>query len=395
MSRRRNRGLTAAARAGRVHVLDHHRIQPLPWDDTPNMHWQDAAWWYDPIPGFEPYTWERWQDAWADVTLTVVWSVWRRTGARMYATHHDALLKDDLQSWLAVRAQVIANDFTPEPGHPAPHKQWGAYLSRTLAGQATWHFEDVVGRREENLAAHRRGIVSTDWLAELAEEEGSHVARYALHGQPFGTEDPAAVIIRLDDLQRRLDDIERAQLDRGTYTTTNGICSEVMCGQPIEKRGLCAQHYRRDRYLWGAESGETCLEDGCQLTAATAGRCAKHYQAHWRRERAAGTWKPRTPSNSGPCSVDGCQTQARTKGMCKSHYMDQYRQERAATAPPCSVDGCDRHVHARGLCSIHYDRQRRAKSTPPCNIDGCEKKSATRGMCPMHYQRWRKEQGTP
>src|SRR5690625_4185371 len=74
------------------------RVQPLPWDDIHQAHLGQVGWWWDEIPGYEPYTWSEWQDAWAEVTLSVIWSVWRRTGSRMYYVQRDKLLRDDLQS---------------------------------------------------------------------------------------------------------------------------------------------------------------------------------------------------------------------------------------------------------------------------------------------------------
>lgn len=319
----------------------HSRIQPLPWNDHPHAHWEDVSWWWDEIPGYEPWTWADWQDAWSDITLTVVWSVWRNQGARIYAVHRDKPLKDDLQSWLVVKAQEAATRFIPDPSHPAPDRQWGAYLSRTLNAQARHHFEDVVGVWKGAREAWNAGIVSTDHLDELEAETGRTIGRHALHGRPFGVEDPAQVLIRIEELTRQANELAAAGQD-GTYTTVSETCLVNLCQNPAKVRGLCDTHWRKERDLTG-NLERPCNVPDCRGTHKGRGLCSAHHQA-WR----AGTL---------PAELHQYVEAEGRKPGPKAKYLT------------CTEDQCDKKPKARGLCAMHYSRWQRAskkhETAPP------------------------------
>lgn len=352
------------------------RIQPLPWEDLPQAQWEQVAWWWDEIPGHPGYTWHDWQDAWADLTLSVVWNVWRKQGSRIYAVHRDQPLREDLQDWLLVQAQEAAGRFIPAPSHPAPSRQWMAYLYNTLTPKARYHFDKAVGRYDGAREAWNAGIASVDHLNDMEAETGYVVNRHALHGQAFGTEDPAAVVIRLEDLSRQIDNLEREQLRSGTYTTASsstGTCIVNLCTRPVRSRGLCEAHYLADRRLQG-NLDRPCNVPDCTGTHKGRGLCDRHLQ-RWR----AGTLpaeleqyveaqgrKPGVKPDLIGCREDGCGQPIKARGKCIKHYTRWIRQNRPPEETPCSEPDCDKPRYVRGLCTMHYQRARAAekKGTP-------------------------------
>ncbi|WP_413450218.1 hypothetical protein AA0Y32_06065 [Georgenia phoenicis] len=284
-------------------------------------------WWDDPIPGYEQWTWAQWQDAWADLTLSVVQNIWHKHGARLYATHRDTLLREDLYDWLIVEAQTLANQFTPYRDDHAPERRWMAYLYAALTPATRWHFEKAVGQSVHAQNAWRKGIASTDMLT-AAVGDGWLTERMALHGRPFGTEDPAAVVIRLEELSHQVDDLNDKQPTTGTYTTSSGgPCIINLCTRPAKVRGLCDVHWRQERNLTG-NLDRPCNVPGCGRTHKGRGLCGAHHQAlttgrlpaelHQYVE-AAGRKPGPKPSNQ-PCSEDDCTAKAKSRGLCPLHY---------------------------------------------------------------------------
>lgn len=187
MSRRhsQDRSLAPALEADPEAVAHLAALDDVPGDASrPALPW----WFATPMPEpWDAYLWHQWPSAWDEVTLRVCGSVWRTTGARMYAVHRDSELRADLYDWLIVRAVELQASFTPRPGHPAPEANRGAFLRENLTEAARWHFSKVVGSaRTENghaaIDAHNRGIQSTEHLDELQAETGATYTRHPLHG---------------------------------------------------------------------------------------------------------------------------------------------------------------------------------------------------------------------
>ena len=81
-------------------------------DDVPGDASRPALpWWFaTPMPEpWDTYLWHQWPSAWAEITLRVCGSVWRTTGARMYAVHRDSELRADLYDWLIVTAVEVSS----------------------------------------------------------------------------------------------------------------------------------------------------------------------------------------------------------------------------------------------------------------------------------------------
>lgn len=328
-----------------------------PRADAPWSHFESAGipWWYAtrmPEP-WDYYFWHQWASAWAEITMAVCENVWRKQGARIYATHRDVELREDLRGWLVVKAVESAANFNPDPWHPNPHLQWAKYLYNFLNPAARYHFAEVVGSdsRPGGLAAraaYAAGIDSTEALDEREAEGGRAVSRHPLHGYDHMADDPAAVVIRMEELATQVEQIEREDRRAGRYTFITETCLVNLCTRPTEARGLCTAHYQAER---------------------------KHAQDR-------GDWQPRQAAQD--CEVDGCDQAHFSRGRCRPHYRELRAQETT-----CSEEGCDSPVNARGLCGMHYARARQAQAVP-CSQEGCPRASKTRGMCGTHYERWRK-----
>lgn len=321
-------------------------------------------WWYAtrmPEP-WDYYLWHQWGSAWAELSLDVCHRAYRKHGARLYATHRDANLRDDLQDWLIVKGVEAMADFIPDPSAHHPDRQWAAFLHRRFDMIAPQHFKDVVGRVQTPsgaaaVEAFNRGIRSNEVLDAIEADTGYAVARHALHGKQFESADPAQVVIRLEEVAKQIAKIEREDRRAGVYstasTTVGQECLASGCDKPSIAKGLCRSHYNKDR----RQRAKNCSEEGCVRPVEARGLCSTHYALHRDQAVADGTWAAYdTPPG---CSEKGCpSTEVHALGRCRPHY----EAHRRATAPPCAVEGCTlKSSQRRGMCSTHYRRWRRAR----------------------------------
>lgn len=311
------------------------------------------------------YYWHQWQAAWADVTLGVANNVWRKEGAKLYATHRDPFLREDLQDWLLVEAVQAGADFKPDAWHPQPHLQYAAFLYGCLRKKARWHFAEVIGpnhtpRGREARDAYGRGVDSTERLDDMESETGGAVQRYAIYGNPFEAADPVQVLIQMEDLAQQIEDLERDD-PPGGYVSRSDVCLMNLCTSPAAGRGLCHTHYNQER----------------------------------RHSLDRGDWEPQAPRAG--CEVEDCEAEHYSRGRCRPHY----RELRAAEAPECTVEDCDSPQATKGLCTSHYAIQRRRgpdaplgrvnhSRTGPCKIPDCDAPITAKGLCGPHYRAHRK-----
>jgi HNH endonuclease len=61
------------------------------------------------------------------------------------------------------------------------------------------------------------------------------------------------------------------------------VCSEASCDRPVRARGLCQQHYTRQRL-----AGKRCSIEDCERSAFCRGLCRRHYLETRAREKANG-----------------------------------------------------------------------------------------------------------
>lgn len=268
----------------------HNRTEayPEPEAGTEDLLHPEVAW-TDPIgPAYPGLQWWEWQTAFAATTLRIVQTVWKRRGSKLYAAQRNHVLRDDLQSWLMVEAQALANKYLPDPWHPDPEDRWGGYLYSVLTDAARWHFEKVVGSvdrhtRAEAVRIHQEGgVVSTDFLDELEREEGTRSERHALHGIDLMQRDPLRVVIHLEQLAREYGDIERYLRAHGTYGTVTripagGVCVINLCTKTATARGLCRQHYMAEREV---QLPPGCNVPGCSATHRAHGMCDRHLKQY-------------------------------------------------------------------------------------------------------------------
>lgn len=365
-------------------------------------------WYATPMP--EPWDWfywHQWLSAWADHTLVVCENVWRHQGAKLYAAHRDHHLKEDLKDWLWVTAVESAAHFVPNPDHPAPERQWAAWLYKNLTAKARYHFGEVVGvgstrPGQAARSAHQRGIASTEALDERESETGFTIERHPLHGHMFEAADPVNVIIRLEGLREAEARAHTEERRSGKYQTNSTVCLINLCSRPTAGRGLCRVHYNaerrdaQDRGDWDPHTApdDPCEVEDCQGDQHSKGLCRKHYE----RWLNTGTTDARAPRL---CSVEGCNMPHKGRGYCQMH-LNRVRATGSPGSPEptrqplgdtCSVDDCEGQPKAAGRCNKHY-HQWRKENAPPCAEEGCEKPSSTRGLCPGHYQSWRKARDT-
>lgn len=297
----------------------------------------------------------QWDDEFARIALDVCGIVFRQQGARLYAVHRDQLLRDDLEDWLIIRAVEFGNGWVYFSTDRDIYGNWRGSLYNALTKAARWHFQDAVGRREEDITAYRNGIDSTDRLTEAIGDSWV-TDRHTLHGQALNV-DPLNVILRLEDLHH---DIQRAEehLRRvGAWTTASDVCLHVGCDNPHHARGWCMNHYEQEQRRWG-NAGKPCSVPDCNKPHRTRGVCSMHYERYHR-------------------------------GVLAPELQQYIQPARERVNGDCTADGCDRPAKVKQLCGAHYEARRRMKPTPPCTEDGCQKPQQARGLCPMHYQRER------
>lgn len=351
MSRRfTDRNLTAVETDAEV-AWDHFEAAGIP------------IWYATKMP--EPwgdYWWHEWQHAWAEYTLHVAEQVARNVGGRLYVWHRDALLREDLRSWLTLQAVEAGARFLPDPWHPAPVKNYAAWLHGHLKIRATQHFANVVGRSNTPSGraaqdAHNSGIRSNDALDELESETGYTFTRNPLHGHDWLAGDPARIVVHMEDLAETVTEVEREDRRSGVYSTSSisvgSPCLTIGCDQPSISRGLCRNHYNQQNRRTAAN----CSQDGCLRSVQARGLCSRHYTEARDQAVAEGTWTAYDTPDA--CSVDGCAASMKrgAQGMCRRHY----EAHRRANAPTCTAEGCDLRSNTRGLCSTHYRRWRKAR----------------------------------
>lgn len=375
-------------------------------DVEPTVHHR-TRWWYAtrmPEP-WDYYLWHQWPSAWADVTLTVCDVAWRRYGARYYAAQKDTELRDDLRSWLVVEAITTAADFVPNPWYANPEGQWAAFLHGSFRRKARWHFASVMGdagtdRGNTNREVLARGIVSTDYLDEMeGAEHGFRVNRHPLVGEDLLLgNDPANVLIRLEDLARQVEDIEREDRRAGNYRTSGApeTCLINLCTRPPRGRGLCAAHYEqeRDRAIgrgdWSpARANTQCEVEGCEREPK--GRmCPMHDQ------RLRRTGITDAPVFGGTCKADDCERPIKAQGLCTMHHSRLLRTgtlelTNQRQIGPCDAEDCDQPKHSRGLCNYHYNKTK----VRLCTEQGCTTQARVGTLCKKHHTQQQAEAATP
>lgn len=328
------------------------RRSRTPLDILVEADWQQAQaeQYWDTIP--EPEVIPDWQEVWAPTLLDVVERVWRRQSSRMYYLHRDALLKDDLHSWLVTHAWEVTRAYTPNWYAQDPEQYFGAWLWKTLNEQAKWHFQKAVGQAEEAVAAHQRGIGSIEGLIET--HGGDFFApRHALHARPLEYRDPATVVTAIEDIERRVAEVEHlgplTPRPEGR-TTETPVCEVMGCHSPTHGgTRLCRKHYDADRWLWNQPKEECGIPD-CHDPLAAIGLCNKHKTA-WYDNR-----------------------------LREEYHQYVIRKEDRPPKPPCLVPDCEVISMARGLCSRHYKQFQTGKLDPSIELPAPTRKGQGRNI---------------
>lgn len=310
--------------------------------EADHAQWEANQYW-GTLPHPEPIP-EDWMAAWAETTLDVVQRVWASQSRRLYSIHRDAMLRDDLHSWLLVEAQEAGRLYTPNPLAQDPEYYYGAWLWRTLNERARWHFQKAVGKHEEAVEAHRRGVGSIEGLIE-AYGGDFFAPRHALHAQSMEYRDPAIVIIAIEDIERRVAEVEHFEAHpptTGAWESVTPVCQVLGCDKPRHGRfTMCKSHYDQDRWLWRKESAETCSIPECDRPLMSMGLCGAHKRKYY-----SGTLEPeyhqyvvQPVKEEKTCIVEDCDTPAKSRGLCAAHYHKWKRGRLDIEVPPPKTKG--------------------------------------------------------
>ena len=287
--------------------------------------------------------------------VEVVRRVYNGPGRRYYSSSRQALALDDLESWLWDRAVDLAERYSAPPAasaDPADRFRRFLYVSLKRAITEGWHYNGFAGKPESSRRAINDHSISLDLELEGGHRHIEEAASLA-GNRRINPNDPLAVMLHLERLQRLLGRAER-QAATGPYLTQSSpYCSENLCLQPASTKGLCKKHYQRESRAWGG----TCSVQDCTGGVIAKGLCSTHYGAQLRA-------RPDRPS----CSADGCTNSAKARGLCDKHYRhsraanaEAWAAERAAKPASCTTPGCNRPPHAKGLCDTHYAALKRAR----------------------------------
>lgn len=363
---------------------------------------------------------ENWQRDWAHITLDVILKVSSKQGLRLYGS--DTAPREDLQSYLTLEAQKIANRYQPNWEVPTPCGYWAAYLHKALTDTARYHWDVWIGVSSTNPAQYEAAKQANQGWARIEHilNKDDQVIQVEQRMTPVGGTrilSPEDHYIRIETLRERINDVDHETIPNILLCIENN-CTRTRSG--LKPR--CSYHHKIYRSLW--EEGERCKQPHCPDRAVGRGYCITHYGSFVSREKRAGTWEPTSPVQMS-CTIDGCTNAHKGRGYCQKHLAQQraqgavelppranepcaikdcdatpvakgfcqrhYQQMRKAINPPCVEQDCDSPQVTKKLCSKHY-RQAREALRPPCTIEGCDTPSLAKGLCNKHYLRKKKGQ---
>lgn len=141
---------------------------------------------------------------------------------------------------------------------------------------------------------------------------------------------------------------------------------------------------------------KTCSEEDCERKHYAKGMCHNHYM------------RDRRKTNPRKCSVDGCDRGHESQGYCGGHYARLKATGDVQADVPlrrrdpervCDHPGCARPMRAGGLCEAHYSRKKHGRdmdapikertrhTEPQCYRPGCKNPPVKTGYCAAHISR--------
>lgn len=289
------------------------------------------------------------QNQWAETTLNVVRKVASKRGAAMY--RDDWVLRDDLNSWLTVKAQEAANRFEPDKRDNDPETQWVKYLTTTLTLKSRWHWAELNNNNADNENALRQ---TTRLSALLEDQDGKtmsleHRMTAVIGLPPLSPQDFMEKTEWLNNLIGKLE-------SDGLTELSLGLCIEPNCLKPhMKTTSRCTYHHIQQKELWNP--GARCTTTDCTDRATKRGMCSKHYSAARQKAKRHGEqWNTREPAVK-VCTVEDCGKPHNARGLCNSHLAKQ-RRERMG---PCTIPGCTNKQNTKQMCHAHYAQARKGK----------------------------------
>lgn len=315
----------------------------------------------------------------------IINQAFNRHGKRYYWRRVDALLLDDLESWIWDYAVTLAISWDPDT-YGLPSEAWYGWFATQLREVILngWHRTKYNGHAG---TARWHGSYAQVSLDAAHDAFGDHLESVVLANRRLTPNDPLVVVLRCEHLEALLRRAIVVDRHRPLYVTRDPdpYCDEPMCTRPVFAARKCSTHYGRQRMY----DAEMCTVDGCTNGAKGNGLCSAHYAAAARRD-------PNRPR----CATEGCDGAARTRGLCDRCYIAA---SKAGTLPPrperqagpCSTEGCERPVKAKGKCHPCYTAARQKERAvrddlPTCTIPGCDRVVYAKALCQSHYKTERK-----
>lgn len=322
---------------------------------------------------------ENWQNDWAHTTLNVIQVVSRKQGFKFYP--NDTAPREDLESFLTLEAQTIANKYEPSWNLDDPETYWAGYLYKSLMNNSRYHWSEWINADSRTPKYEAAKQANQGWARiEHILTKDDQVMQVEHRMSPIGglpLLTPEAHYLRAEALEEKLANIHERSMPPDL------MCIEAGCTRlkpPTVER--CKYHQRVHLQYWA--EGDRCEEQGCPDKAMRRGLCPRHYDRNRDREITAGTWQPREIPEF--CTIENCGNKHESRGLCSKHY----EKFRISLNPPCTAEGCDRNQYAKTLCTMHYN-QMRNKDKPPCTVEGCTEPQRARSMCQPHYRESRKD----
>lgn len=255
------------------------------------------------------------QNMWAETTLDVITKTASQQGARFYRNNHN--MRDDLESWLTVEAQKLANKYQPKLNHKEPERTWGAYLWKALNECSKWHWASTIGAtNDDNKQAHSR-ITSID--KHLGENTTQTIHTHT-HMAPLyanTTTNPEDHYTHIEHLEELLNNLEHTTIEY------NNHCIEDACTTPqYGNQKRCRNHHIK--YRSNFEEGARCKTPHCPDRAVSLGWCMPHYLYEYNRAHRLGTtWNGRIKHTG--CTVIDCPQPHHAHGLCSKHAAQKRR----------------------------------------------------------------------
>lgn len=290
------------------------------------------------------------QNLWAHTTLDVIERVATKQGFNMY--RYNPAMREDLHSWLIVKAQETATRYQPNLTNPRAEDTWAGYLWKTLIAKSRWHWEEYHGNNKANEEAARTTKSIQELAAQALETGYPYEATMTAIAIPQ-QQNPEALYLYIEHLEETLDSLNN---HTAPPTQNTKLCIEPAClHTAMATTPRCTYHNNKHKELW--DPGKRCTREGCTDRATKRELCNNHYSAARQMAKGNGEpWNTRKPAQLH-CTVEDCGRPHNSNGLCNSH-LAKARRERMG---PCTIPGCTNKQNTKQMCHTHYAQARKGQ----------------------------------